>query len=130
MSKLSAIAGRMRWLSHSPTPRSIGTYPAEGSRCSPTAKIATSTMPTTNAGITEMKVAKPVIARSTHVVCRRRRERAEREPEHDADHQRQPGDRQADQRPLEKLIGDSAPLHQLRPRSPRNSAVNQSRYWT
>ncbi|CAM5324618.1 hypothetical protein STENM36S_01740 [Streptomyces tendae] len=48
-----------------PESRSAGTYPAEGNRCNCTASTATSTMPTTKAGITEITVTNPVMAGST-----------------------------------------------------------------
>src|ERR1044072_3058193 len=55
---------------HGPSPCASGPYPADGNQPSPTANTVTSTMPTTNAGITEITVTNPVITRPTHVVRR------------------------------------------------------------
>ncbi len=63
---------------------------------SPTANTATRTMPTTNAGITEITVTKPVTARSIQVVRAARGDGAQDEADDHADEQRERRDGQAD----------------------------------
>ncbi len=117
------------WESHGQVPALAGTYPAEGNQPSPTAKIETRTMPTTNGGVTEMIVVKPVIARSIQVV---RRSAASvpsaKPPTMPMINAAVATDRLMD-RPLPINVAMSAPLAQLTPRSPCRMFSNHVQYW-
>lgn len=128
-SKLSARAGRVMWASQGPIPCSAGMYPAEGNSPSPTARIATSTMPTTNAGITEITVTNPVIARSIGVVRRSAATVPRRKPTSTPMTRAKVATERLTPRPRPMRVEMSAPLTQLVPSSPCRTPVNQSQYW-
>lgn len=129
-SKLNATAGRVIWASHGPNPCAAGTYPADGNTCSPTANTATSTMPTTNAGITEITVTKPVIARSTQVVRRSAAIVPRVKPATTPMISAKIATDRLTPRPRPMRVEMSAPLVQLVPSCPCRTPPSQSTYWT
>lgn len=116
--------------SQGPNPCSAGMYPAEGNRWSPTAKTATSTMPTTNAGITEIRVTKPVMARSIQVVRFSAATVPRTNPRTTPMISANVATDRLTPRPRPMSVEMSAPLVQLVPSCPCRTPVNQSQYWT